>query len=88
MVIVIWRRKPIYIVRRTSVMLARLGDHNADLKDPFSLDSDQPEYAKNSLRSRRRDLFVTIGICTHLGGGSHAPAHQATRGLQRFRDRW
>jgi ubiquinol-cytochrome c reductase iron-sulfur subunit len=64
---VIWRRKPIYVVRRTPAMLARMGDHNDRLKDPQSQDSDQPEYAKNPVRARRADLFVTIGICTHLG---------------------
>jgi ubiquinol-cytochrome c reductase iron-sulfur subunit len=67
MAIVIWRRKPIYVVRRTPAMLERIGDHNARLKDPQSDDSDQPPYAKNAVRARRADLFVTIGICTHLG---------------------
>ena len=67
MTVVIWRRKPIYVVRRTPAMLGRLNDHNNRLKDPQSQDSDQPEYAKNPVRARRADLFVTIGICTHLG---------------------
>jgi len=67
MVTVTWRRQPIYIVHRSPHMLARLGDHDADLKDPQSADSTQPRYVKNALRSRRADLFVTIGICTHLG---------------------
>jgi len=65
--IVTWRRKPIYIVHRTKSMLALLGNHDSDLKDPQSHDSDQPAYTDNVLRSRRADLFVTIGICTHLG---------------------
>jgi ubiquinol-cytochrome c reductase iron-sulfur subunit len=67
MVIVVWRRQPIYIVRRTPDMLARLGNHDPELKDPQSLDSRQPPYAKNVYRARRPGLFVTIGICTHLG---------------------
>ena len=67
MTIVTWRRKPIYIVRRTPAMLSLIGNHNARLKDPESSDSEQPPYAKNPLRARRADLFVTIGICTHLG---------------------
>ena len=67
MIVVTWRRKPIYIVHRTSGMLALLGNHARDLKDPQSIYSDQPAYADNALRSRRADLFVTIGICTHLG---------------------
>jgi ubiquinol-cytochrome c reductase iron-sulfur subunit len=67
MAIVTWRRKPIYVVRRTPAMLARIGDHNDRLKDPQSDDSNQPPYARNAVRARRPDLFVTIGICTHLG---------------------
>jgi ubiquinol-cytochrome c reductase iron-sulfur subunit len=67
MAIVTWRRKPIYVVRRTSAMLSLLGNHDPRLKDPTSSDSTQPPYAKNALRARRADLFVTIGICTHLG---------------------
>jgi ubiquinol-cytochrome c reductase iron-sulfur subunit len=67
MTIVTWRRKPIYIVRRTPAMLSLIGNHDARLKDPESSDSEQPSYAKNPLRARRADLFVTIGICTHLG---------------------
>jgi len=67
MIIVNWRRKPIYIVRRTPQMLTLLGNHNDRLKDPQSDNSDQPPYAKNPQRSREQALFVTIGICTHLG---------------------
>ncbi len=67
MIVAVWRRKPIYIVRRTPGMLALLGNHDADLKDPQSRESDQPPYARNAIRARRADLFVTIGICTHLG---------------------
>lgn len=67
MTIVTWRRKPIFIVRRTPQMLSLLGNHDARLKDPQSISSEQPPYAKNTFRARRPDLFVTIGICTHLG---------------------
>jgi ubiquinol-cytochrome c reductase iron-sulfur subunit len=67
MTIVVWRRKPVYVVRRTPAMLEKIGNHDARLKDPRSDDSNQPPYAKNAVRARRADLFVTIGICTHLG---------------------
>lgn len=67
MIIANWRRKPIYIVHRTQEMLALLGNHDNRLKDPQSSNSDQPPYAKNPQRSREPALFVTIGICTHLG---------------------
>ena len=67
MTIVTWRRKPIFVVRRTQQMLDLIGNHDAWLKDPQSLNSEQPPYAKNTGRARRPDLFVTIGVCTHLG---------------------
>jgi ubiquinol-cytochrome c reductase iron-sulfur subunit len=63
----VWRRQPIYVVRRTKDMLGRIAGHDGDLKDPESKDSDQPEYAKNDMRSRTPEFLVLIGICTHLG---------------------
>jgi ubiquinol-cytochrome c reductase iron-sulfur subunit len=67
MAITMWRRQPIYVVRRTPDMVARIAGHDSDLKDPQSLESDQPPYAKNTLRSRSAEFLVLIGICTHLG---------------------
>jgi ubiquinol-cytochrome c reductase iron-sulfur subunit len=67
MIVVEWRRKPIYVVRRTAEMLESLGNHDGALKDPASQDSQQPLYTRNAMRSREAALFVTIGICTHLG---------------------
>lgn len=63
----VWRRSPIYVVRRTPDMVARIAGHDADLKDPTSQQSDQPEYAKNPLRSRNPEFLVLVGTCTHLG---------------------
>ena len=38
----------------------------------------QPEYARNAHRSIKPDVFVTIGICTHLGcSPSRVPAGTA-----------
>jgi ubiquinol-cytochrome c reductase iron-sulfur subunit len=62
-----WRLKPIYIVRREQSMVDKLPQHDADLKDPKSEDSIQPNYARNEMRARRADVLVLIGICTHLG---------------------
>jgi ubiquinol-cytochrome c reductase iron-sulfur subunit len=63
----VWRRQPIYVVRRTPDMVARVAGHDGDLKDPNSDHSNQPAYAKNPLRSRTAEYLVLIGICTHLG---------------------
>lgn len=67
MAVPVWRRQPIYVVRRTPDMVSRVSGHDADLKDPNSDDSTQPAYAKNPLRSRTGEYLVLIGICTHLG---------------------
>ena len=63
----IWRKTPIYVVRRTPDMLARINGHDSELKDPHSEDSDQPAYARNTQRSRTAEFLVLIGVCTHLG---------------------
>jgi ubiquinol-cytochrome c reductase iron-sulfur subunit len=63
----VWRRQPIYVVRRTPDMVARIAGHDGDLKDPNSEASNQPAYAKNAQRSRTPEFLVVIGICTHLG---------------------
>jgi ubiquinol-cytochrome c reductase iron-sulfur subunit len=67
MAIITWRKQPIYVVRRTPDMVSRLTGHDNMLKDPESKDSDQPDYAKNTQRSRKADILVLIGTCTHLG---------------------
>ena len=67
MITTVWRRQPIFVVHRTPAMLALLGRHDSRLKDAVSEDSDQPDYCKNPIRSRREDILVLRGICTHLG---------------------
>lgn len=63
-----WRGKPVWVVRRTEGMLKRLDSLRAELIDPDSeVTSQQPDYARNPARSRRPDLFVAVGLCTHLG---------------------
>jgi ubiquinol-cytochrome c reductase iron-sulfur subunit len=67
MTTVVWRKRQIYIVKRTPEMLASLASHDAELKDPKSTESTQPEYTKNDNRAIRDDVLVLIGTCTHLG---------------------
>ena len=67
MVTPVWRKQPIYVVRRTPDMVARIAGHDAELKDPQSKDSTQPPYALNPQRSRTPEFLVLVGICTHLG---------------------
>jgi len=67
MLTVQWRKQPVWIVRRTRDMLERLPALDDTLKDPASESSDQPSYAKNEYRSRKPELLVLVGTCTHLG---------------------
>ena len=62
-----WRGKPVWVLRRTPEMLAALKGQEADLADPQSLKDQQPEYARNETRSVEPEVFVAVGICTHLG---------------------
>ncbi len=65
---VIWRGKPVWFVKRTEEMLKDLPSNVPLLKDPKStVDTQQPPYAKNEVRSRKPEILVLIGICTHLG---------------------
>ena len=66
-IIVEWRGKPIWIVRRTDQNIADLTSLNSVLADPASEVQQQPEYAKNEYRSIKPEYAVLIGICTHLG---------------------
>jgi ubiquinol-cytochrome c reductase iron-sulfur subunit len=67
MIRVKWRGKPVWLVSRTEEMLASLTTLTSKLRDPDSVEPQQPEYAQNEYRSRKPELLVTVGICTHLG---------------------
>jgi ubiquinol-cytochrome c reductase iron-sulfur subunit len=63
-----WRGQPIFIVNRQPDALERLEAPNDDLADPDSANVDmQPAYAQNPWRSKRPEIGVYIGLCTHLG---------------------
>ena len=68
MMIVEWQSKPVWIVRRSPQMLENLPQLDDTLRDPNSENADQqPAYAQNEYRSRKPEVLVLIGICTHLG---------------------
>ncbi|KPU82275.1 ubiquinol-cytochrome C reductase [Psychromonas sp. PRT-SC03] len=62
-----WRGKPVWIVSRTKKILDELVMHADRLRDPDSIEAQQPPYAQNSQRSLKPEIFVAVGICTHLG---------------------
>ena len=66
--IVSWRGKPVWIVRRNAAVLANLDSLNSKLADPDSFNAKQPAYVPNTpIRSLRDEVIVMIGLCTHLG---------------------
>ena len=67
MMVVEWRGKPVWILRRTPEMLATLKKAEPDLADPHSNMQQQPAYATNEHRSQKPEYFIAVGICTHLG---------------------
>jgi len=91
-IIVKWRGKPVWIVRRGEEALKTLKLMEPNLRDPMSDESDQPAYAKNEYRSIKEEYLVVVGICTHLGcsptyrpeitgdwlGGFFCPCHGST----------
>jgi ubiquinol-cytochrome c reductase iron-sulfur subunit len=65
-----WRGKPVWIVRRTPEQLATLKKMDGQLADPKSARKPEeltPSYARNEARSIKPEIFVTVGICSHLG---------------------
>ncbi|MDQ3270227.1 MAG: ubiquinol-cytochrome c reductase iron-sulfur subunit [Pseudomonadota bacterium] len=66
-----WRGQPIWIVRRSPVVLEILPTLGELLADPQSENADQqPPYVlaeRPELRSIKPEISVLVGLCTHLG---------------------
>jgi len=76
LIIVKWRGKPVWVVRRDEATLAMLTDSKLTgvLRDVDSDESIQPEYSKNPYRSIKPEYLIMVGICTHLGcSPTHRP---------------
>jgi len=67
MIVVEWRGKPVYVVRRTEESLANLAKMDDKVRDPESLIPQQPAYAQNATRAIKDEFLVLLGLCTHLG---------------------
>jgi ubiquinol-cytochrome c reductase iron-sulfur subunit len=64
---VAWRGKPVWILNRTPAVLETIKSLKSQLSDPDSNESLQPTNTKNELRSIKPEIFVALGLCTHLG---------------------
>lgn len=62
-----WQGKPVVVVRRTEAALAGIKSLDDKVRDPQSLEEQQPAYATNEFRSIKPEFLVVVGICTHLG---------------------
>ena len=69
MITVVWRKKPVWVLNRTDKNLKDLPTLDPVLTDPKSEVPHQPSYCKNEYRSyeNHKNLWIAIGICTHLG---------------------
>ncbi len=77
-----WRGKPVWILKRSDEMIKSLSQTADDVADPKSErtpDTLTPEYARNEHRSRKPELLVAVGICSHLGC---SPTSKFTAGPQ------
>lgn len=75
---VAWRGKPVWIVKRTTEMVASLSKVAGELADPNCEQPQQPDYIKGEARAIKPEILVMIGSCTHLGcSPTFRPDHPA-----------
>jgi ubiquinol-cytochrome c reductase iron-sulfur subunit len=68
--VVEWRGKPVYIVRRTAEALVAISEIGDDiLRDVDSQEASQPAYVNGSARTLagKEEYLILVGLCTHLG---------------------
>ena len=83
-----WRGQPVWIVRRTPDMLEAIKQSDDKVVDPKSERKPgelTPEYARNEFRSRKPELLVVVGICSHLGC---SPQDRFKAGAEAFESDW
>ena len=64
---VVWRGKPVSLLRRSATMLERMEASDVELRDPDSEVEQQPGYARNEFRAIKPEVLVIVSSCTHLG---------------------
>ena len=62
-----WLGREVKILKRSAAQIRALSNPVEPLKDPESIDSEQPYFAQNLIRSERDTYFVFYAECTHLG---------------------
>mgnify|MGYP001188507846 CR=1 FL=1 len=85
MMIVEWRGVPVYVVKHTQESMAVLNENLSRLSDPDSVEDQQPDYARNELRSRKKGISIITAVCTHL---ACAPKFYPQLGTTDFDSDW
>jgi ubiquinol-cytochrome c reductase iron-sulfur subunit len=80
-----WRGQTIGVLRRSAETLADLPGLNDDLRDPDSLESEQPSFAQSDARALQDEYLVVNMHCTHLGC---VPQMLPEVGPQPFEEQW
>jgi ubiquinol-cytochrome c reductase iron-sulfur subunit len=80
-----WRGQTIGILRRSKETLSLLPELDERLRDPTSLESEQPSFAQNEGRALNEEFLVVNMHCTHLGC---VPQVIPTVGAEPFDDDW
>jgi len=80
-----WRGQTIGVLRRTPESLRLLPEVTPDLRDPDSLESEQPAFAQNETRALKEEYLVVNMHCTHLGC---VPQMVPQVGPQSFQENW
>ncbi len=70
LLLVEWKKKPVWILRREPWMLATLDQPPllSRLKDPHSRQNQQPapQFVNGNYRALRPDVFIAVALCTHM----------------------
>ena len=80
-----WRGQTIGVLRRTQEVLDSLPEVDSALRDPDSLESEQPSFAQNGSRALKDEYLVVNMHCTHLGC---VPQVIPQVGPQPFEENW
>ena len=80
-----WRGQTIGVLRRSEETLGLLSEVDSELRDPQSLESEQPLFAQNEARALKDEFLVVNMHCTHLGC---VPQVVPEVGAQPFDENW
>ena len=80
-----WRGQTIGVLRRSSETIDLLPEVDSELRDPASVESEQPPFAQNEARALKDEYLVVNMHCTHLGC---VPQLVPQVGPQPFDDNW